>query len=148
MRERISETEGQRTIQWGKKARVDCTRTEWYGNRQGMNQRVLATKKRYYSCYVLLGFSKVRLRWVTTVQGFRHFIRWVTAESFCGGPRGTIDQSAFPFCLNTTEAKNGIRGGEKTLRLEYQAVFGYNLRLEVYRPSLVSHPINHVLLFS
>jgi len=115
MCERISKTEEQRTIQWGKKARVarGCTRTEWYGNRQGMKQRVLAAKKRYYSCYVLLGFSKVRLRWVTMVQGFRHFIRWVTAESFCGGPRGTIDQSAFPFCLNTTEAKNGIRGAKR-----------------------------------
>lgn len=47
------------------------------------------------------------------MQGFRHFIRRVTAESFCGGPQGTIDQSAFPFCLNTTEAKNGIRGAKR-----------------------------------
>lgn len=35
------------------------------------------------------------------------FIHRVTAESFCGGPRGTIDQSAFPFSgLDATEAKN------------------------------------------
>jgi len=148
------ENRGQRTIQWGEKARVGCTRTERYGNRRMMNQRILAAKKRYYSCYVLLDFSKVRLRRVTTVQGFRHFIRWVTAESFCGGPRGTIDQSAFPFCLDTTETKNGIRGAKRRCDLNTKQ-FSITIcgSKNIYRPSPVrltmsSFSLNFSLAFS
>lgn len=89
------------------------------------------------------------------MQGFRHFIRRVTAESFCGGPRGTIDQSAFPFCLNTTEAKNGIRGAKRRRGLNIKqfsvTICGLKYISRPPPPSSVPRPIipsPHVLLFS
>lgn len=80
--------------------------------------------------------SKVRLRWITTVQEPCRFIRRVTAESFLR--RSTRDYRSIRISIllrrEQPKRRTEYEGAKKALRCEYQVVFGNNLRLKAHWP--------------
>lgn len=77
---------------------------------------------------LLLAAQKFHLRWITITTGSGRF--YSPSDRRILLRRSARDYRSIRISilrLNATEAKNGIRRGEKTLRLEYQVVFGYTI---------------------
>lgn len=77
---------------------------------------------------LLLAAQKFHLRWITITTGSGRF--YSPSDRRILLRRSARDYRSIRISilrLNATEAKNGIRRGGKTLRLEYQVVFGYTI---------------------